>query len=47
MVFEQKFSLASGFLFTCGIFASIYNVFLNGFRNPVIDHTRCSFLFSR
>ena len=27
MVYEQKFSFASGFLFTCGIFALIFALF--------------------
>ena len=53
MVLEQNFLfLVSGFLFTCGIFPSIFTVFLNFFYRifsrlpyPIIVHYRSSFLF--
>ena len=53
MEFEQKFAFSLVvFLFTCGNFTLIFTVFsifligffLNGFRNPLIAHSRPSFL---
>ena len=54
-VFEQKFAFSLvGFLFTCGNFTSIFTVFwsldrilfLNGFPNQFIDHSRPSFFLT-